>query len=80
MSIGAVAAIAVDARGLAEMLGVSLRHIRRLDSAGRLPRGIRLGHAVRWPVAEIHAWLGAGAPDRDSWETTKEGGSVAQRG
>lgn len=64
---------AVSARGLAAMMGVSLRHIRRLDCTGKLPKPVRLGRSVRWPVAEIEAWLAAGAPDRRTWKGMKEG-------
>ena len=59
--------LALSADGLAQMLGVSLRHIRRMDSAGKLPKPIRLGASVRWPISEIESWLEAGAPDRRTW-------------
>jgi len=64
-------AMAMSAQQLADRLGVSLRHIRRMDSAGKLPRPIRLGASVRWPVAETEAWLAAGAPDRRAWQAIK---------
>ena len=60
--------LVVDAQRLAEMRGVNPRHVRRLDASGKLPRGVRLGHALRWPVNEIRAWLRAGSPDRRTWE------------
>jgi predicted DNA-binding transcriptional regulator AlpA len=63
--------LALSAEGLRQRLDVSLRHIRRMDSAGKLPKPIRLGASVRWPVAEIEAWLAAGAPDRLAWEQAK---------
>jgi len=63
--------LALSARQLAERLGVSLRHVRRMDSAGLLPRPVRLGRAVRWPVDEVDGWLKAGAPDRRRWEGIK---------
>ena len=65
-------ALALSAEGLARTLGVSLRHVRRLDAAGKLPRPVRLGASVRWPVAEIEAWLAGGAPDRRTWQTLKD--------
>lgn len=64
-------ALAVDARRLAAMLGLSLRTIRRLDSSARLPRPIRIGSAVRWRCGEIEAWVAAGCPDRERWEAEK---------
>lgn len=66
--------LALSAAELARRLGVSLRHIRRLDSAGKLPTPIRLGRSVRWPVVEIEAWLAAGAPDRVTWSAMMEMG------
>ena len=63
--------LAFSAQQLADRLGVSLRHIRRLDSAGKLPKPVRLGRSVRWPVNELEQFLAAGAPDRRSWEAMK---------
>jgi len=63
--------IAVDANQLAEMLGLSVRTIRRLDCSGKLPKPVRIGGAVRWRRDEIDAWLAVGCPDRDKWEASK---------
>ena len=63
--------LAFSAQQLADRLGASLRHIRRLDSAGKLPKPVRLGRSVRWPVTEIESWLGAGAPDRQRWQAMR---------
>ena len=63
--------LAFSAQQLADRLGVSLRHCRRLDSAGKLPKPVRLGRSVRWPVAEIENWMDAGAPDRQRWQTMR---------
>jgi predicted DNA-binding transcriptional regulator AlpA len=62
----------LSAMRLSQRLGVSLRHIRRMDSAGKLPRPVRLGKVVLWKVDEINAWLNAGAPDRKTWEQMKK--------
>ena len=66
--VGPAIPLALSADELADKLGVSLRHVRRMDSAGLLPRPIRLGRSVRWPVETIQAWVAAGAPDRQRWE------------
>ena len=63
--------LALTAEELAERMGVSLRHVRRLDSSGQLPKPVRLGRSVRWPVSEIEAWLAAGAPGREAWQAMK---------
>jgi len=60
--------LALSAEDLAVMLGLSLRKIRRMDAAGFLPRPVRLGRSVRWPIEEIKRWLAAGGPDRRTWE------------
>ena len=64
----------MPASDVAKLLGISLRHLHGLNSNGRLPRPVRLGKSVRWPVDEIRAWLAAGAPPRDRWERLREGG------
>lgn len=63
--------LALDAGALARALRVSLRHIRRMDSAGKLPKPLKIGKCVRWIKAETEAWLAAGAPDRRTWEQMK---------
>jgi len=65
-------ALAISARDLKEMLNVSLRQVWRLNSAGKLPKSIRLGGSVRWNRQEIMDWFGAGCPDRKTWDTMKE--------
>lgn len=65
--------LAVDAKQLGAMLNLSVRTIRTMDAAGKLPRPIRLGHAVRWVIdgrTGIREWLEAGAPNRKAWEMT----------
>ena len=64
--------IVISAKELAQRLGISLRHMRRLQAAGKAPSPVRLGRCVRWPVAEIEAWIAAGAPHRRAWEAMKE--------
>ncbi len=46
------------------LLGCSVRHIQRLNDAGRMPRPVRLGHLVRWRRTEIEAWIKEGCPSR----------------
>ena len=63
--------LVVDARRLAKLLCVGLRTIRAWDAAGKLPVHVRISGRVLWRVDEIRAWLGAGAPDRSTWEARK---------
>ncbi len=64
--------LAVDARGLAQLLSCGRRTVCTWDSAGRLPRPVRVGGRVLWMVAEIRDWLDAGAPPREEWEARKQ--------
>ncbi len=65
-------ALAVSARELAGLLGISLRQTWRLNSAGKLPKPIRLGGSVRWDRQEVLDWFKAGCPDRKAWAAQKE--------
>ncbi|RLS97732.1 MAG: AlpA family phage regulatory protein [Planctomycetota bacterium] len=60
--------LVVRAKELAKLLSVSLVHIRRMDSAGKLPKPIRLGGCVSWRRGEIEAWILAGTPNREKWQ------------
>lgn len=52
----------IDSRRLFKMLGVSEAHGFRLKAAGKLPQPVRLGKSVRWPLAEVRAWLAERGP------------------
>jgi predicted DNA-binding transcriptional regulator AlpA len=61
----------LTAADLAQLLGLSLRQIRRLDSSGDLPgrvSGGALGRAVRWRAEVIREWCSAGCPDAAGWQ------------
>jgi len=57
----------MSAADVARELSVSVKTVRRLDLAGKLPRAWRIGRAVRWRRAELLAWIMAGCPPRDKW-------------
>lgn len=69
-----VEALAAGAIEAARLVGMSERGWRALVTSGRAPAGVRLGHRRVWPVAELRAWLAAGAPSREKWETNRRGG------
>ncbi len=65
----------LSAKGLARLLNCTERTVRRWDSAGEIPAPLRIGaRHVIWPVAEIEAWMRAGAPGRKSWDAMKKSG------
>jgi prophage regulatory protein len=68
----AAAPLVADAAALAILLTLSVRTIRTLDAAGKIPAPIRLGGRVVWLLDEIRAWLAAGAPDRKTWQARRE--------
>ena len=62
----------LTAKQVAELLGISERHLHKLNSSGRLPRPVRLGRSVRWCREELASWVRAGSPDRARWESMQE--------
>lgn len=63
--------LVLTAEEVAELLSISRAHVFRLQRGGRLPTPIRFGRSVRWPRAELEAWLRAGAPSRQEWESMR---------
>lgn len=53
----------LDAAGCAERYGFSSIHWRRLVDAGRAPSPTRFGRLLRWSLAELEVWEGAGCPE-----------------
>jgi predicted DNA-binding transcriptional regulator AlpA len=68
--------LALAASEVAELLGISERHVWSLHSAGLVPRPVSLGRSKRWPIDELRAWLAAGSPSRDNWEASRNGGAA----
>jgi excisionase family DNA binding protein len=62
----------LDVMAVAELLGCSDRHVRRLAAAGKMPAPVRLGALVRWPRAALEAWLHQGCP---AMTATAQGGN-----
>lgn len=61
----------LSTKSLARELDVSERTIRKLNSAGKIPKPLKLQGSVRWRYDELRAWIAAGAPARDVWENMK---------
>ncbi len=62
---------------LADELRVDARTIRRWDSAGKIPKPIRLGSAKRWSRDVVERWLKAvkrdgTLPNRREWDAMEE--------
>ena len=63
--------LAVDAKQLAKLLGISVRHISRMDASGKMPRPVKFGRSKRWLLDEIKRWVAAESPNRATWEQSK---------
>lgn len=64
--------LVISAKEAAQVLGCSVRHIERMDAAGRMPAPVRLGRLKRWHLDGLREWLKAGAPSRAIWEARKQ--------
>ena len=53
---------------LAEVFGVSERHLFRLKAAGKLPRPIRIGRCDRWTLEEFREHFAEGRNGRSARE------------
>ena len=62
----------IDARTVAEVLGIGLSCLYSMDRSGELgPQGLYLRRRRLWPVEEIQAWVRAGCPRREVWAVRK---------
>ncbi len=58
----------VTAKKAADICGKSLRTWRTWDSAGLIPRPVRIGRSTLWRLDELREWVTAGCPRREEWE------------
>lgn len=58
----------VTAKQAAKLCGKSLRTWWAWDSAGWIPRPVRIGGSTLWRYDEIQEWVKANCPRRDEWE------------
>lgn len=62
----------VGVEDISKILGVSARHIYRLEAFGRMPKSIKLGGSIRWDLVAIHKWIDAGCPSLNQEAIEKE--------
>ena len=60
--------LAVDVRLIAKMVPFSVRTLRRMDSAGKLPCGFKIGGRKLWRVSDLKLWTQLGFPSREEFE------------
>lgn len=63
------APLLLSARSLANRLGISVRTLWRLRTAGKLPLPLKIGGSVRWRADEIDDWIRTGCPAIGARET-----------
>ena len=61
--------LAVDVRQMAKMFPFAVRTLRRKDSAGKLPKGFKVGGRKLWRVSDLLLWTEWGFPDRAEFES-----------
>jgi predicted DNA-binding transcriptional regulator AlpA len=62
----------LSASDLTVLLKLSLRTIRAMDRAGKLPKPIRIGGSIRWRRDEILLWIDSGCPNRATWARVRD--------
>jgi predicted DNA-binding transcriptional regulator AlpA len=63
-----VRTLLLTAKQAAKICGKSLRTWRTWDSAGWIPRPVRIGRSTLWRADELRAWVEAGCQRRAEWE------------
>ena len=59
----------LTARQAAALCGKSLRPWRSWDASGLIPSPVRVRRSTFWRAEELRAWVQAGCPERQEWET-----------
>jgi predicted DNA-binding transcriptional regulator AlpA len=57
------------------MIRISRSKIYDLKSSGQLPRCIKIGRSVRWRLRDIEAWINAGCPSQERFESLRKAGA-----
>jgi len=52
----------IGADDVARIMGVSVRTLWRMLSAGKVPSPLRIGRNTRWRASELTAWIDRGCP------------------
>ena len=61
--------LAVDVRQMGKMLPFSVRTLRRMDVAAKIPRGFKVGARKLWRISDLRLWAEWGFPERKAFET-----------
>ncbi len=58
-----------DVKGLQRLTSLSVRTLRRMDSAREIPGRVTVGRRVLFQVEVIREWVRAGLPGPERWGT-----------
>jgi len=64
--------VLLTAAQVASLLNLGASTSWRLNAVGKVPSPVRIGGSIRWREREIHAWIEAGCPSRDRWQSRIE--------
>lgn len=59
----------IDTREAAKLLQVCEKTVWTMYTTGKMPAPIRIGRAVRWGYEELRAWVAAGCPSQEEWDS-----------
>lgn len=60
----------------AALCRTSIRSWRSWDAGGRVPKPVRLGRSKLWRSSELHDWIIAGCPPRNSWHWNSHSAAI----
>ncbi len=60
--------VLLDAREAWTLCGLSKSSWYKHLAAGRIPRPVKIGGALRWRREELLRWIDAGCPARSAWD------------
>lgn len=66
----------INVEEAADICRTSRTMFYKLNASGRTPKAVKLGSLTFWRREEILAWIEAGCPPRDKWESKR--GAVGQ--
>ncbi len=61
--------LAVDIKGIAQLVPFAIRTLRRMDASGKLPKGFKVGGRKLWRVSDLRLWCDWGFPARGEFES-----------
>ena len=60
--------LAVDIKGIAQLVPFAIRTLRRMDASGKLPKGFKVGGRKLWRMSDLRLWCEWEFPDRAEFE------------